>query len=177
MAAIEGVAILQGDITTEETMRAIYQVFHGERADLVVSDGAPDVTGFHEIDQYLQAQLLQAALTITTKLLREGGTFCAKFFKMSDLSYLHVMMKQAFRDVYVVKPESSRAMSAEAFVIGIGFKSDANLNLLSDSITVLHDNTTTQAAISNGGNGDKPAAQQEETKEGETEDDEDKLTF
>ena len=53
MAAIEGVAILQGDITTEETMRAIYGVFHGEKADLVVSDGAPDVTGFHEIDQYL----------------------------------------------------------------------------------------------------------------------------
>ena len=52
MAAIEGVAILQGDITTEETMRAIYEVFHGEKADLVVSDGAPDVTGFHEIDQY-----------------------------------------------------------------------------------------------------------------------------
>ena len=55
MAAVEGVAILQGDITTEDTMQAIYQVFHGEKADLVVSDGAPDVTGFHEIDQYLQA--------------------------------------------------------------------------------------------------------------------------
>ena len=55
MAAIDGVHILQGDITTEETMRAIYSVFHGQKADLVVSDGAPDVTGFHEIDQYLQA--------------------------------------------------------------------------------------------------------------------------
>ena len=31
-------------------MMAIYDVFHGEKADLVVSDGAPDVTGFHEID-------------------------------------------------------------------------------------------------------------------------------
>ena len=140
MAEVDGVHIIQGDITTEETAQAIYQVFHGEKADLVISDGAPDVTGFHEIDQYLQAQLLQAALTITVKLLREGGTFCAKFFKMSDLSYLHVMMKQVFRDVYVVKPESSRAMSAEAFVIGIGFIADANLNQLSDSITVLQSN-------------------------------------
>ena len=47
------------------------------------------------------------------------------------------MMKQVFRDVYVVKPESSRAMSAEAFVIGVGFIPNANLGLLSDSITVL----------------------------------------
>merc|ERR1712060_948987 len=40
MAAIDGCAILQGDITTEQTMMSIYEVFHGEKADLVVSDGA-----------------------------------------------------------------------------------------------------------------------------------------
>ena len=50
MAAIDGVNIIQGDITTEETMRAIYEVFSGQKTDLVVCDGAPDVTGFHEID-------------------------------------------------------------------------------------------------------------------------------
>ena len=55
MAAVDGCAILQGDITTEQTMMSIYEVFKGEKADLVVSDGAPDVTGFHEIDQYSQA--------------------------------------------------------------------------------------------------------------------------
>ena len=33
--------------------------------------------------------------------------------------------------------ESSRAMSAEAFVVGLGFLPNANLGLLSDSITVL----------------------------------------
>ena len=55
MAAIDGVNIIQGDITTEETMRAIYDVFSGQKTDLVVCDGAPDVTGFHEIDQYAQA--------------------------------------------------------------------------------------------------------------------------
>lgn len=58
MAPVEGVAIIQGDITTEQTLKAIMEIFKGEKADLVVSDGAPDVTGFHEIDQYLQAQLL-----------------------------------------------------------------------------------------------------------------------
>ena len=61
---------------------------------------------------------------------------------MSDLSYLYVMMKQVFQDVYVVKPESSRAMSAESFVIGLGFKADANLALMSESITVLQDKSS-----------------------------------
>ena len=50
MAAIEGVYILQGDITTEQTLNEIIAVFKGNKADLVVCDGAPDVTGFHEID-------------------------------------------------------------------------------------------------------------------------------
>ena len=110
-----------GDITTKETAEAVLDLFKGNEADLIVSDGAPDVTGFHEIDQYMQAQLLQAALTITQRMLREGGTFVAKFFKGADLSYLEVMMKQLFRDVYVVKPQSSRASSAEAFVVGFGY--------------------------------------------------------
>lgn len=127
MAAIEGVAIIQGDITTEETLKAIMEKFKGNKAELVVCDGAPDITGFHEIDQYLQAQLLQAALTITTKMLQQGGTFCAKFFRMSDLAYLQAMMKPLFRDVYVVKPESSRSSSAEAFVVGLGYLATGNL--------------------------------------------------
>lgn len=55
MAPIDGVAIIQGDITTQATLDKILTIFKGEKADLVVSDGAPDVTGFHEIDQYLQA--------------------------------------------------------------------------------------------------------------------------
>lgn len=136
MAAVSGVRILQGDITTEETINNIFEAFRGDKADLVVSDGAPDVTGFHEIDQYMQAQLLQAALCITAKMLNEGGTFCAKFFKMEDLSYLHQMMKQIFKDVYVVKPESSRCTSAESFVVGVGFNPAGRL-VLSESLSVV----------------------------------------
>ena len=53
MAPIDGVGIVQGDITRHDTLQAVLAVFGGEKAELVVSDGAPDVTGLHEIDQYL----------------------------------------------------------------------------------------------------------------------------
>jgi len=46
---------------------------------------------------------------------------------MSDLAYLQAMMKPLFRDVYVVKPESSRSSSAEAFVVGLGYLATGNL--------------------------------------------------
>ena len=136
-------------------------VFEGQKAELVVSDGAPDVTGLHEIDQYLQAQLLHAALIFTCSMLKPEGHFVAKFFKSSDLSYLFVMMKQAFRNVYVVKPQSSRASSAEAFVVGLGFLGQdkaGGLGALSDSIKAI-----------------KPVSSASAEEEKEEEDD--KLTF
>ena len=69
-------------------------------------------------------------------MLAEGGTFVAKFFKMEDLSYLHQMMKQIFKDVFVVKPESSRSSSAESFVVGMGFNPSGKL-ILSESLSVI----------------------------------------
>ena len=42
MAPIEGVTQIQGDITSAATAREVIAHFAGEKADLVVSDGAPD---------------------------------------------------------------------------------------------------------------------------------------
>jgi len=53
MAPIHGIHIIQGDITRKETADLIIKLFNGHKTDLVVCDGAPDVTGFHELDQYL----------------------------------------------------------------------------------------------------------------------------
>ena len=55
IAPIKGVSFVMGDITTQKTAQAVLDIFKGQKVDLVVSDGAPDVTGFHEIDQYMQA--------------------------------------------------------------------------------------------------------------------------
>ena len=43
--------ILKGDITKLSTANKIVDHFSGEEADLVVCDGAPDVTGLHDIGQ------------------------------------------------------------------------------------------------------------------------------
>lgn len=42
MAPIEGVTQIQGDITSTVTAKQVISHFQGEKADLVVSDGAPD---------------------------------------------------------------------------------------------------------------------------------------
>jgi 23S rRNA U2552 (ribose-2'-O)-methylase RlmE/FtsJ len=56
----------------------ISQFRGGARADLLVCDGAPDVTGLHDLDSFVQLQLMGAALAVAGGVLREGGTFVAK---------------------------------------------------------------------------------------------------
>lgn len=117
MAPIEGVRQVQGDITAQATADTVVAHFGGQKADLVVCDGAPDVTGLHDIDEYVQAQLLLAALNITSKMLRLGGTFVAKIFRGRDVSLLYSQLRLFFAIVTVAKPKSSRNSSIEAFVV------------------------------------------------------------
>ncbi|ORY75816.1 ribosomal RNA methyltransferase FtsJ domain-containing protein, partial [Protomyces lactucae-debilis] len=131
---------LQADITTPSTLKRILEAFsNAARTDLVVSDGAPDVTGMHDLDIYLQHQLLLSALTLATCVLRRGGGFVAKIFKEHDTFHgdaqggVHglsnyssgdtsatLLVAQArlfFERVTIYKPASSRASSLEHFLV------------------------------------------------------------
>ncbi|XP_070298425.1 tRNA (cytidine(32)/guanosine(34)-2'-O)-methyltransferase [Salvelinus sp. IW2-2015] len=117
MAPLPGVTQIQGDITKISTALEIIRHFKGQPADLVVCDGAPDVTGLHDVDEYIQAQLLLAALNITTHVLKPGGTFVAKIFRGKDVTLLYSQLKIFFSSVTCAKPRSSRNSSIEAFVM------------------------------------------------------------
>jgi tRNA (cytidine32/guanosine34-2'-O)-methyltransferase len=129
MAPIEGVRCLQGDITSLETAEHIIQHFQGQRAELVVCDGAPDVTGLHDVDEYLQGQLLLSAMLITTHVLCQGGTFCAKIFRGRNVGFLYAQLRLLFERVSVAKPSSSRNSSMESFVVCQNFKGGMYLDL------------------------------------------------
>eukprot|EP01017_Pseudomicrothorax_dubius_P039495 TRINITY_DN6068_c0_g2_i6.p1 TRINITY_DN6068_c0_g2~~TRINITY_DN6068_c0_g2_i6.p1 ORF type:complete len:182 (-),score=47.78 TRINITY_DN6068_c0_g2_i6:66-611(-) len=122
MAPIDGVATLQGDITKQSTVDRILATFQGQKAQLVVSDGAPDVTGFHDMDQYVQSQLLVAAANIATHTLAPDGIFVAKIFKGHDVAFLYSQFKVFFRMVLILKPVSSRASSVENFIVCRGYE-------------------------------------------------------
>merc|ERR1719171_2287697 len=87
------VVCMQGDITSYDTATQILEALGGQ-ADLVVCDGAPDVTGMHDLDEYIQFQLLLAALNITTLLLREGGTFVSKIFRGENIDLLYAKLSE-----------------------------------------------------------------------------------
>jgi tRNA (cytidine32/guanosine34-2'-O)-methyltransferase len=149
MAPIEGVLCLQGDITSYDTANEILKPFeNNQRAELVVCDGAPDVTGLHDLDEYLQAQLLLMAVKITTHVLVDGGTFVAKIFRGRHAGHLYAQLRLLFDRVSIAKPTSSRNSSLESFVVCQGFKGGdvANLSLNSDD-TILENSNLDKSVI------------------------------
>lgn len=133
MSSLEGITTLKGDITHPSTIPRILQALDPETydpdspnstsspVDLVLSDGAPDVTGLHDLDIYIQSQLLFSALQLALRVLRPGGKFVAKIFRGKDVDLIYAQLRCFFSVVHCAKPRSSRASSLEAFVVCEGF--------------------------------------------------------
>ena len=133
MSPLQGITTLRADITHPATipllLRALDPTYdpasqsqHASHpVDLVLSDGAPDVTGLHDLDIYVQSQLLFAALNLALCVLRPGGNFVAKIFRGRNVDLLLAQLKIFFERVVVAKPRSSRASSVEAFIVCMNF--------------------------------------------------------
>jgi tRNA (cytidine32/guanosine34-2'-O)-methyltransferase len=132
MAPLPGITQLQADITHPATVPLLLKALDPDstpshlsstnhRVDLVISDGAPDVTGLHSLDIYIQASLLYSALSLALKVLRPGGKFVAKIFRGKNVDLIYAQLKCVFERVTVAKPRSSRASSIEAFVVCEGY--------------------------------------------------------
>lgn len=130
---IEGVTIIKGDITRQDTIEKILSNFNDEKIDVVIFDGAPDVTGLIDVDMYMQVELIIFALVIVMKLLKKGGIFVAKMFKVGAVDdikeiirdnlyaiksdFYYEKVKILFDNVFYFKPSSSRASSHETYLI------------------------------------------------------------
>ena len=75
----------------------------------------------HDLDIYIQSQLLFSALDLALRILKPGGKFVAKIFRAKDIDLIYAQMKCFFSDVRCAKPRSSRASSLEAFIVCQGF--------------------------------------------------------
>ena len=135
---IEGVTIIKGDITRQETIEKILENFENKKVDVIIFDGAPDVTGVIDVDMYMQVELIIFALVIAMKLLKKGGIFVAKMFKVGALDdseklrrenlyavksdFYYEKVKILFDNVFYFKPTSSRASSHETYLICENFE-------------------------------------------------------
>ena len=123
MQPIEGVEFLQGDFREEEVLTALERTLQGRRADVVVSDMAPNLSGVESADAARVAHLIELAIEFSQAHLKPEGALVTKVFHGSGYSQLVKLFKQHFEVVKPIKPKASRARSSETFLVGLRLKS------------------------------------------------------
>jgi len=108
IAPISGVTVLTGDFR---------QISLDVRADAVLSDLSPNLSGIPNVDQARWLELAEAAVDLCRKVLKPDGVLVVKAFHGEAFDALRERLKCAFRKVKVVKPPASRGESAETYVV------------------------------------------------------------
>jgi 23S rRNA (uridine2552-2'-O)-methyltransferase len=109
------------DLTEPEALQQI-QSFLPRKADVVISDAAPNISGVWEVDHARQIDLAAQALNIARHVLRLGGNFFVKVFEGDLLSEFTKTVEKQFESVKVIKPQASRAKSSEMYLLAMHLK-------------------------------------------------------
>jgi 23S rRNA (uridine2552-2'-O)-methyltransferase len=121
MEPVRGATVLQGDFTDPAAVAQVEAALGG-KADLVLSDMAPNTTGHGATDHLRIMALAEAALDFALAVLAEDGAFVAKVFQGGSEREMLARMKHAFGSVRHAKPPASRKESSELYVVATGFR-------------------------------------------------------
>ena len=117
MAPIEGVQFVEGDFTATETLGHLAQALQSTRADIVMSDMAPNISGSRAVDQPRAIGLAEAALEFCETALRPGGAFLVKLFQGEGFEAFVREVRSKFATVRLIKPKASRPESREIYLL------------------------------------------------------------
>lgn len=122
MEPIEGVTFIQGDFREQDTLQQLETALGGRRADVVVSDMAPNLSGIASADAARVEYLIELAIEFAQNHMKPQGALVAKVFHGSSYNTVVQLFKSAFVTVKPIKPKASRDRSSETFLVGLGLK-------------------------------------------------------
>jgi len=122
MPSLPGVTFLRGDFRVDATLAELERMLGGQRADLVLSDMAPNLSGIASSDQARTLELAELALDFALKHMKPKGNFLVKTFQGTGFEDYLKILRSRFSAVAVRKPEASRDRSREVYLLGKGLK-------------------------------------------------------
>ncbi len=113
------VKVIQADIfkVTDEDLK-----IKGGKADVILSDMAPKISGIRTTDLQRSFELNKKVLYLANDILCPEGSLLVKAFQGKLFDELCYEFKKMFTDVKLCKPKSSRSESVEIFILGRGKK-------------------------------------------------------
>ncbi len=115
------VEFVLGDFREGSVLQELLDTLGGEKADLVISDMAPNMSGVDAVDQPRAIYLCELALDMAQQVLKPDGTFLVKLFHGQGSEDFLRDIKKHFKTVKIRKPSASRPRSREVYVLGQGF--------------------------------------------------------
>jgi 23S rRNA (uridine2552-2'-O)-methyltransferase len=119
---IRGVTFLQGDVTKESSLKDLIESMEKKKADAVISDMSPNISGNYSVDHARSIFLCEQALITASTLLKSGGNILCKIFDGEELPRFLNELKDSFGIVKKFSPPASRKSSSEIYIIGKSFK-------------------------------------------------------
>jgi len=119
---LDNVQFIQGDITDNETVEEIKQILNDTKADVVLSDMSPDISGNYSVDQARSLWLCERALEVAEQVLHHSGMFVCKIFEGEDTREFIEKVKHCFSSVRTFTPDASRKSSSEIYIIAKSLK-------------------------------------------------------
>ncbi len=122
MQPVDKVLFIKGDFTEEEVLQSCIAGLSEAKADLVISDIAPNLSGVRTSDQARCMYLAELVLNFTDDVLKPGGDLLVKLFQGEGIDCYKKELNNRFQKVTVRKPQASRAESREFYVLARGYK-------------------------------------------------------
>jgi 23S rRNA (uridine2552-2'-O)-methyltransferase len=116
VAPVIGATILQGSIEDANMLNKIAEIL-GCKADVVLSDLAPNVSGVWDVDHARQLSLSTVAFGFAKQMLRVGGSAVFKVFEGEMLNEFRLDLRNSFGKVILSKPSASRQESSELYMV------------------------------------------------------------
>jgi 23S rRNA (uridine2552-2'-O)-methyltransferase len=115
------VEFIQGDFTDESILEELLELIGKDKADVVISDMAPNLSGNDAIDQPTSVYLCELALDMAQRILAPDGAMIVKLFQGAGSDEYLKEVKKSFKQVKIRKPKASRARSREVYVVAQQF--------------------------------------------------------
>ena len=122
IAPISSVTVLRGDCRDPAIQAQLVEGLGGHKADVVLSDLSPNISGIASADQARAAELVQMAMDFCRERLQREGVFLVKVFQGGEFAGLLKELKSMFREVRTLKPAASREESRETYLLARGLK-------------------------------------------------------
>lgn len=122
MDGLPGVEFIQGDFRDEAVLSNLLNLIGNQKADLVISDMAPNTSGVKSVDQPRAVYLAELALELAQQVLHPGGALLVKVFQGEGFDNYFRALRESFKTVSTRKPKASRPRSKEVYLLAKDYK-------------------------------------------------------